>query len=159
MTDQEFIDWIRFWLCLDEADITDSDLQIILDTVKDQHPDGSDCQIKYYFAIATLQHLIRKQIKKSSGSTGDGALKRRREKMGRREVEIEFHGDSDSDSSWESLLEDLKADPNMIGCVVFPPSGEASIVEGGVIIGVHKNKWDMETPWRQNLNRKYRFKY
>lgn len=150
MTDAEFITWLRFWLSITVSDISDEDLTIILDTVKNQYPASSDCQIKYYFAKATLEHFIRAQAKATSGSAGSGAVSERREKIGKREIleKYDVGASTGEAAGWDKLLESLISDPNSVGCEVFP-AGSGDSGGGGVIIGrtPDKSPWDRSTPW------------
>ncbi|CAM0040292.1 hypothetical protein VPHK460_0031 [Vibrio phage K460] len=149
MSDAEFIEWLRFWLSLDESTISDEDLQRILDSVQETHPDATDCAIKYYFAKATLEHLIRADAQGQSG--GGGTLKKRREKIKNREIELEYHDSGTASVGWEKTLDDLVSDPNSIGCDPFPSTDEDS-GSGAVIIGVTTDKYTFSSPYRQNLN-------
>ena len=150
MSDPEFIEWLRFWLSLDESTISDEDLQRILDSVQESHPDATDCAIKYYFAKATLEHLIRAD---AQGQSGDGTIKKRREKIKNREIELEYNTDivGKSSTGWEKVLDDLISDPNSIGCEPFPSTDEDK-GSGAVIIGVTTDKYTFSSPYRQNLN-------
>ena len=153
MTDAEFITWLRFWLSITVSDISDEDLTIILDTVKNQYPTANDCQIKYYFAKATLEHFIRAQAKATSGSAGSGAVSERREKIGKREIleKYDVGASTGEAAGWDKLLESLIADPNSIGCTPFPVTSEDG-ASGSVIIGVQNDKYTFSSPYRQNLN-------
>ncbi len=158
MTDAELIVWLRFWLSLTDADISDADLLIILDGVKAQYPSATDCQLKYYFAVAVLEHFIRASSKGSAGSTGTGAIKKRREKRGNSEVELQYDvGTSGgTQASWDTILEDLKKNPNSIGCTPFPITPDEAGAQGSVIIGgLGSGRFETNTPWRQNLNARF----
>lgn len=147
MTDEEFISWLRFFLANLSTDIiSDADLQIILDQVKTQYPEASDCRIKYEFAVETLNHLIRK------GSVEEGAngeLRSRLEKNGQRSIKIEYNsGSTDGTlSGWESILANLQADPDSVGCVVFPPV--EGVVSSGIVIigGQDVPRYSTASPW------------
>lgn len=127
MSDQEFIDWLRVWLGVDESIIDDTVLQFILDMVQNQYPDSTDCRIKYEFTKATLEYLIR------TGAVSQGsnkAFKRIKEKNSRREVEHEFTTSDDALTGWDRVLDDLINDPTSIGCNPFE-----DVVASKVIIG------------------------
>ncbi|CAM0038555.1 hypothetical protein VPHF88_0038 [Vibrio phage F88] len=152
MSDVEFIEWLRFWLSIDTNVISDEDLQKILDSVQEAYPTATDCQIKYYFAKATLEHLIRAEAKGQSGQAGSGAISKIKEKIGKREKEVTYDvgTSSGTSSGWDKVLEDLLADPDSVGCTVFPSTdGENT---GSVIIGVNTEKYTFSSPYRQNLN-------
>lgn len=137
MTDAEFIAWLRFFLGdIDENVISDTNLQIILDIVQAQYPTESECRIKYEFAVAVLEWLIRSQAKGSASSAGSGAISKIREKIGKREKEVTYDVGTSTGTStgWDKTLEDLKADPNSVGCTVFP-AGSGTSTSGSVVIG------------------------
>ena len=149
MSDIEFIEWLRFWLSIDTNVISDEDLQKILDSVQAAYPDATPCQIKYYFAKATLEHLIRAEAKSQSG---DGSVKKRREKVKNREIEVEFNTSTvgSTETGWSKVLSDLVSDPNSVGCEPFPSTDGDNT--GNVIIGVNTEKYTFSSPYRQNLN-------
>ena len=149
MSDVEFITWLRFWLSIDADVISDEDLQKILDSVQAVCPDATPCQIKYYFAKATLEHLIRAEAKSQSG---DGSVKKRREKVKNREIEVEFNTSTvgSTETGWSKVLSDLVSDPNSVGCEPFPSTDGDNT--GNVIIGVNTEKYTFSSPYRQNLN-------
>ncbi|AUR93467.1 head completion adaptor [Vibrio phage 1.187.O._10N.286.49.F1] len=149
MSDVEFIEWLRFWLSIDTNVISDEDLQKILDSVQAAYPDATPCQIKYYFAKATLEHLIRAEAKAQSG---DGSVKKRREKVKNREIEVEFNTATvgSTETGWSKVLADLVSDPNSVGCEPFPSTDVGNT--GSIIIGVQNDKYTFSSPYRLNLN-------
>ncbi|AUR89068.1 head completion adaptor [Vibrio phage 1.121.O._10N.286.46.C4] len=156
MTDLEFITWLRFFLgAIDENVITDTNLTIILDMVQAANPDATDCLIKFKFVVAVLEWLIRAEAKGSAGSVGNGEVKKRKEKKNGREIEVEYAvGTSGAvTSSWASVLEDIKADPDSIGCTPFPPATGGGSESGGgsVLIGGNGTKvFETNAPWYKN---------
>lgn len=167
MTDQEFIDWLRFWLAdLPVTSISDANLTLLLSSVKSAYPSATDCQIKYYFAIATLEWLVRASAKGSAGSAGSGEVKSRTEKTGAVSVTTDYDVGTSSGIStgWDRVLEDLKDNPDSIGCDVFPDitgsSKSSSVIFGGVSQSEYdkvrnnsdsRNGWNTSSPFRDSL--------
>jgi len=152
MTTVEIREYLRFWFGnLPESVISDEDMDAIIELVRIQYPDATDCQLLYYSALAILSWLIRKDSQGSSGQVGTGEVKSREESRGKTRIKVDFDVGTSGGStgSWVSMLEDLQADPNSIGCPVFPISTAGEI--GSVIIGVTKDRFDTAAPWRQNL--------
>ena len=144
MTDEELATFIRFWLGgLTEEDISTEDLQTIIDMTRSQYPEATDCQLKYYATVNTLNWFIRK----GSTSESTGEVKSREEQRGKTKIKVEYDvGSATGDGwGWAKTLEDLEKDPNSIGCVVFPDG------KGLVVIGVTKGRFETVAPWRQNL--------
>lgn len=130
MTDLEFISWLRFFLGdIDESVISDSNLQIILDLVQAQYSTETDCRIKYEFTVSTLEWLIRNQEKNSADKSG--SISKIREKSNRREKEVVYESNSSIKTGWDKILDDLKNDPNSIGCKPFSDSKISKVVIGG----------------------------
>jgi hypothetical protein len=156
MSDVQMIAWLRFWLGnLPITTISDADLQIILDGVRAQYPSANDCQIQYYFAVATLEWLLRQEAQGSAGQAGSGDVKKRTEERGRTKITQEWDVGSSSGAStgWDAVLEDLLADPNSVGCSVFPPSGDAQ--SGSVIIdGQGVGLYETNAPWLKSTQRR-----
>lgn len=167
MTDVEFIAWLRFWLGdLPVSTISDANLQLLLDSVKEQYPSATDCQIKYYFAIAVLEWLIRTGAQGSAGTAGSGELKSITEKVGDVSTRKDFDVGTSSGvaTGWDKVLEDLRANPNSVGCTVFTPatggSAASSVIFGGVSQSEYdkvnnnpdsRNGWNVKSPFRKSL--------
>ena len=151
MDDISIIEYVRWWLGnLLGSVISDEDMQKILDMVRLQYPDASDCQLLFYTTVAVLEWIIRKESQGSSGSVGTGEVSKRIEKRGRTSIEVAYDvGTSGGTSgSWDSILEDLLGNPDSIGCPVFPVSTSGEI--GSVVFGITKNRFETSAPWRQN---------
>lgn len=150
----EVISYIRFWLGnLPESVISDEDMAQIIAIVRLQYPSATDCQLLYYSALAILSWLIRKDSQGSSGTTGTGEVKRLEESRGKTKIVKEWNvGTSGGTTgSWDSILEDLLANPDSIGCPVFSVDPDSGTAGGMVTINVSKDRFDTGTPWRQNL--------
>jgi len=146
------IEYIRFWLGnLPESVISDEDMGKIIDLVRAQYPSISDCELLYRSTVAVLEWLIRQDSQGSSGTVGSGEVKKRTEERGRTKISQEWDvGTSGGTTgSWDSILEDLLANPDSIGCSVFVDNATSNT--GSVIIGVTKDRFDTASPWRQNL--------
>ena len=151
MTNEEAIEYIRFWLGnLPESVISDEDMGKIIDLVRLQYPNISDCELLYRSTVAVLEWLIRQDSQGSSGTVGSGEVKKRTEERGRTKVSQEWDVGTTGGTtgSWSSILDDLLQNPDSIGCSVFaiPTSGEI----GSVVFGITKNRFETSAPWRQN---------
>ncbi|BAV80932.1 hypothetical protein [Vibrio phage RYC] len=156
MTVDELNTFVRFFLAdISESIIPDATLNVIIQSVLDSGTATSDCQEKYYSVKATLEWLIRNQAKGSSGSVGSGAVKKRKERIGYREIEEEYDTGTSSGtaSGWDKILEDLLADPTILLCNPFPTTGggDSGSSGGGVFIGgTGKDRFETSAPWRNN---------
>lgn len=144
MTNMELITWIGFWLNLSEEDISDTTLDIIIEGIRSQYPDATDCQLKYYLAVRTLEYFIRLG---SKPTTGSGSISKIREKVGKREKEVTYNAGNNGVATWDTLLDDLKSDPSMIGCEPFPDTGNSL---GRVFIGGTGDRYSPVAPYRQS---------
>lgn len=139
----EIESYIRFFLGnISTSLISSADMQILIAMNIGKY--GEDlCKITYYSTLDVLRWLIRNEAKGSSGATGSGEVKKRVEKIGKREVTVEWDvGTSTGESSgWDKVLEDLLADPSTIGC--NPIDQSATNNSGSVIIGgVSQKQYD-----------------
>lgn len=136
MTVAELHEFIRFFLGNIGTDIISNEsLDKIIQQVLDSGIATTPCQEKYYTTKAVLEWLIRGQAV-SSSSGGGGALKKRTEKDHNIEISEEYDTTAATTrATWDSVLENLLADPDSIGCTVFPDSGGDSTKTGQVIIG------------------------
>lgn len=159
---EEHIPYIRYWLGnITEEQISDDDMRVFIEMNMIHYP-NDNCKIVYHSTIDILRWIIRAEAAGVSSGGGSGAISKIKEKVGRREKEITYESGQNSNSSssrgWNKVLEDLLENPTSIGCnpIDIDPDGKSM---GNVIIGVNKNKWDTDTPWRSNLNRNTKFKY
>lgn len=162
----EINDYIRFWLGdLTESDITDVNLNRIIQQVIDNNPTYTGCDVVYYSTIEVLKRFIREAAKGSSGQAGSGAIKSVTEKTGN----VSFTTDYDVgvsgtvSSSWSSVLDDLLSSPDSIGCPVtrdVEASKSSSVIFGGVSQSEYdrvrndpdsRNGWNYSSPFRQTL--------
>lgn len=137
MTDQEIIDFVRWWLGdLPTSVISDVNMQLLLDMVNLQYPTANDCQKKFYLAKAVLEFLIRQDAQGSAGSAGSGAVKKTVEQEGniRYETEYDVGTSSGEASGWDKVLEDLLNNPSSIGCDPID-SSTGTTPTGSLIIG------------------------
>ncbi|AGH32190.1 hypothetical protein VPHG_00123 [Vibrio phage 11895-B1] len=145
--------WVRLYLGeIDVTVISDEVLDTLIDTMLASGIAEDDCQEKYYSVKLTLEWLIRKQAKDlaTSCGSGSGGVTKRVEQIGKRKIEVQFSDASDATSlvGWDKLYDDLISDPTLIGCNPFPDAA----ANGGVIIGVSKDPYEMSSPFRDHLN-------
>ena len=160
-------DYIRFWLGgLSESDVPQTVLSRIVQMVIDRDATYTECDVIYHSTIDLLGYLIRQGAKGNAGSAGSGAISSRREKVGNTDIEITYDVGTSGGvtSSWQSVLDDLKSDPNSIGCTVSQDSTPIAVKDLGVphFGGVSqkeydrvnndtdsKNGWSISTPYRK----------
>ena len=155
----ELNDFVRFWAGdLDQCTISDDSLNMIIDFVLQSGKAENDCQEKYYCTLETLRWLDRKY--KAPSSSSAGGLKKRSEKVGEVSVSEEYltGEESNGDSSWADLIQDLESNPSLIGCNPFP-SQEGETLGHVVIGGGDINGYDegYETKIRQSQSA-YKYK-
>lgn len=144
MTVAELNEFVRFYLSLPTTVMDDVELGQIIQNVLDSGIATTDCQEKYYSAKAVLEQLIRKEAVGSSGQQGSGEISKIREKIGKREKEISYAVGTTGavKSSWQSVLDELIADPKgQLLCDPFPDAADAGM--GAVLIGgVSQKQYD-----------------
>ena len=168
---QEVAEYIRWWL--GELPITtlSEDTLLYIIEIEALNNSISGCELIYRSTVAVLEYLVRVQAKgqASSGGGGSGsAVKSIEEKVGG--VTKKTTWDTSSSSSdavvagWDRVLEDLKDNPDSIGCDVFPDitgsSKSSSVIFGGVSQSEYdkvrnnsdsRNGWNPSSPFRDNL--------
>lgn len=173
---------VRYYLGGLSCDLVDDTLLtvIISKNIDDiTLPDDQKCKTVYDSVLATLRYLINKlvtdsglsatkTIESSSGSeVPAGAVTSRREKIGKREVEIKYSDGSSSSSTsssaatttvpvlkdmYEEMLEDYLKNPQRICEGLVDGGGTGTESTGSVIIGVQNDTYSFSSPYRQNLN-------
>lgn len=157
--------YIRFWL----GDVTvglisDETLDFMIQLVIDRDPSYTVCDVIYYSTIEVLTWLVRKQETGTTAGTGD--IKKRSEKIGGVDVSVEYDVGVNSSGSggWRTVLDDLKSNPDSIGCIVTRDSvaeeSSGSVIFGGINQKEYdrvkrdpdsKNGWSVRSPFRSHL--------
>lgn len=126
---------IRFFLGnLPTTTISDSDMDIIIQASVDRYSleDADYCIVKYEATVEILRWILRNQ----AGDNLDGGVSRIREKIGKREKELEFSSDPKRAAGYQGVLDDLLADPTLIGCDPYAdiadPDSQGKVIIGGV---------------------------
>lgn len=145
MTDTELITFVRFWIGnLPASEMSDSDMLIIITSVREQYPDANDCLLKYQIIKNVLMWLIRSNLQATGATGGSGEIKRRTEKRNDSEITVEWDvgtsgGTSASDGGYQEILDMLEEDPTVIGCSPFDTSNKSATV---IIGGVSQSQYD-----------------
>lgn len=102
------------------------------------------CLVTYNSVLATLQYLDRRDMQGSAATGASGDLKKRSEKIGNREVKVEYETGSDGGTaaSWASLYNDFLKHPEYVCAsllVTDPSISAASLVKIG---GTSQTQYD-----------------
>ena len=149
----EIADYIRGWLgnlsesvmgCEDMLDIVESNITKYVDDL---------CKITYYSTVDTLNWLIRQQSSKNGESGSSGDVSKRREKNGRREIEVTYSDQGDSKVGWDKTLNDLLSDPTLIGCDPFSDVLDEDKIDAPIIGGADINGYEESFRTRNKFGR------
>jgi hypothetical protein len=124
---------VRFLLGgADTTVISDATLNSIIDDCILSIGDADElfCEVVYCSLINTLRYLIREQ-QMNAGSTSNTT--KRREKVGKREIELEFDtGYNTNNSGWQAMLDDYLLNPEYVCAELATSTPTTGIHIGGV---------------------------
>lgn len=154
---------VRFLLGdLPTSAISDDNLNRFIQRSVDNHSleDEDFCIVTYESILSTLQWLINKE--QATSSTAGGALKKKKEKVGDVEIQVEYSESSSGDpTGWENLLEKFNTDPTLVceSLAYLAKSDLGYALFGGVSQSEYKrvkdnpdsrNGYDVETEYRKS---------
>ncbi|AUR84690.1 head completion adaptor [Vibrio phage 1.063.O._10N.261.45.C7] len=153
---QQIADRVRFLLGDPSEEIISEELllQIVNDCITViGNEDENYCKVVQCALFEALRYLIRKY------QVGDGAasgVKKRKEKIGQREVEVEYQNivDVQSASGWQQMYDDYKRNPEWICKELAGTAGKYLVTIGGTSQEEYdrvngdtdsRNGWEVET--------------
>jgi hypothetical protein len=110
------------------------DLFIQQNITKYGDDDANLCIVTYQSLLAALQYLDRRSMQGSAVTGASGDLKRRTEKLGAREISVEYETGSDGGkaASWAVLYDDFLRNPQYVCISLKPTTVSSTVIIGGV---------------------------